>query len=393
MLLKVARIITGDGETVIEDGAILMEGAIIVGIGTFEELQKKNPGEQVREYPDGTLMPGFIDMHVHIGSAANVTDLNDFTRAYLAADYAAKAFGKGVTTIRDVGSAKNLCASMVRATQNGTLKLPRIIHTDAAICFTGGHGWQGGVEADGPWQVRAAIRDAVKRGANWIKIMSSHRSDTPEYTQEELNAAVDECHRVNKKVAVHAGTQPSIQMAIDAGFDTIEHGTWLTVDQAKQMKEKGMVWVPTIVAYTFTHQRIVKAMNSSGVSIQESFVQHHAYFRDAAACYHDNFGQLYQAGVEIVTGTDVVYPGREVTPVQAEMKFFVEYGMPVIKAIEAATLTGARTLEMADRFGEIACGKQADLQIVKGNPLKEIAAIDDICEVFYAGESVYRCQE
>jgi len=390
MLLKVARIITGDGKTVIENGAVLLEGEIIAAVGTYNELHAAHPDVEVRDYADATLMPGFIDMHVHIGSAANVTDLNDFTRAYLAADYAKKAFSKGVTTIRDVGSAKNLCASMIRASQSGILKLPRIIHTDAAICFTGGHGWQGGVEADGPWAVRAAIRDAIKRGAHWIKIMSSHRSDTPEYTQEELDAAVHECHRVGKKVAVHAGTQPSIQMAIDAGFDTIEHGTWLTPEQALQMKDKGMVWVPTIVAYTFTHQRIVKAMNTSGVSIQDSFIQHHAYFRDAAECYRDNFGKVCETGVDIVTGTDVVYPGREVTPVQAEIKFFVEYGMPVMNAIHSATQLGAKSLDMTDQLGEVAVGKKADLQIVAGNPLTDINALDDICEVFFAGKSVFR---
>ena len=106
--------------------------------------------------------------------------------------------------------------------------------------MSGGHGWTDGIEqADGPWAIRAAIRRQVRDGADWVKLLTSNRADIPEFTQEELDAAVDECHRRRIKTAVHAGLPPAIQMCIDAGFDTIEHGTFLTVPQARQMAENG----------------------------------------------------------------------------------------------------------------------------------------------------------
>ena len=393
MILAADRIITGDGKTVLEGMAIFLEGNKIAAIGSLASLRAAHPEAEVREYPNATIVPGFIDMHVHIGyvhnSAENMS-YNDYMAAYLAADYAAAAFSQGVTTMRDVSSPKNLCASLVAADKKGFIRVPRIIHTDAALCFTGGHGWESSVEVDGPWQVRSAIRDALKRGADWIKIMASHRSDTPEYTQEELDAAADEAHRVGRKLAIHAGTQPSIQMAIDAGYDTIEHGTFLTVEQALQMKAKGLVWCPTIVAYTWTNNRIERSLaENNGGLVQAAFTEHHAYFQKAAYTYRDHFEELYKTGVKIVVGTDVVYTDREVTPVAAEMQFMVQYGMPVLEAIQAATKTAAETLGLAERIGEIAVGKEADIAILAGDPVQDAKALEAVQAVFYGGQPVY----
>ena len=394
MIIRAERIITGDGVTVLDNTAIFLSEGIIQEIADLDSLKAKYPDAQVKDYPGSTLMPGFIDMHVHIGyiyGDTEMADYNDFMLAYYSADYAKAAFTQGVTTMRDVSSAKDLCFSMVRAAGKGYIDIPRIIHTDNSINFTGGHAWSHGVEVDGPWAVRAAIRDAIKRGADWIKIMSSHRSDTPEFTQEELDAAVDECHRVGRKVAVHAGTQPSIQMCIDAGFDTIEHGTWLTVEQAKQMKEKGIAWCPTIVAYTWTAERIEKAMSDSGTAVQASFTQHHKYFRNAANTYQETFKSLIETGVKVVAGTDVVYTNRPVTPIAAEMKYFIAYGMSVLQAIHSTTKLCAEVLDMDDIIGEIAVGKQADIVIVSGNPLEDVESLEKVKEVYFSGKSVYSC--
>jgi len=330
-------------------------------------------------------------MHAHVGEYSDRSDAasyNDFKIAYFAADYAKKAFSKGVTTIRDVASPKNLCASINYAAKQGFLEVPRLIFTDAGLCFTGGHGWDlaGSVEVDGPWAVRTAIRDAIKRGAQWIKILTSHRSDTPEFTQEELCAAVDECHRVGKKVAVHAGTQPSIQMCIDAGFDTIEHGTHLSVAQAEQMAAKGIVWVPTIVAYARTYEFIVQSVEN-GNSI---YLAHQDYFRAAAAAYRENFKKLYDTGVKIVTGTDLCFNNAPATPVAWEMKYMADYGMPALEVIRAASKAGAETLDIDHLIGEVVAGKQADIVVVAGNPLEDIGTVENVMEVFFGGKSVYR---
>jgi len=398
MILVADRIITGDGKTILENGAVCVLDGKIAAVGDAAGLRDKHPRMSVREYPGATIMPGLIDMHVHIGfwrSQSDARSFNDFKIAYLAADYVKKAFAKGVTTIRDVSSPKNLCASINYAAGKGYIEAPRIISTDAAICFTGGHAWAGGsIEADGPWAVRAAIRDNIKRGAQWVKIMASHRTDTPEFTREELEAAVDEAHRVGKKVAVHAGTQPSIQMCIDAGFDTIEHGTHMTIEQARQMAEKGLVWCPTIAAYTRTYEFILENMNKQDIdSTGSSFVADHDYFRDAATAYKDNFKKLYETGVKIVAGTDIIYNNSPATPIAWEMKYMAEYGMPPLEVIMAATKSGAETLSIGDITGEIAVGKQADIVVVAGNPLVDIGVMEHVTETYLAGKPVYQNSE
>ena len=395
MILSAKRIITGDGKTVLDGKAVCVVGDEIKEIGELNALKQKYPNDEVKEYSDATIMPGLIDMHVHIGFWMSHTDaatLNNFKLAYFALDYAKEAFSKGVTTIRDVSSYKDLCVSMNYAKKMGYIKIPRIFTTDNALCFTGGHAWRSATEVDGPWAVRAAIRDNIKRGAHWVKIMASHRTDTPEYTQEELNAAVDEAHRVDKKIAVHAGTQPSIQMAIDAGFDTIEHGTYLTVDQAKQMKDKGIVWCPTIAAYTRTHERIVATADNPDLDpAGRAFIEEQKYFRDAAMAYVDNFKKLYETGVKIVAGTDIVFNNAPATPMVWEMEYMAKYGMPNLEVIRASTLSGAETLDIAHMTGEIAVGKQADILVVDGNPAENISDVEKVKEVFYGGESMYKC--
>lgn len=393
MIIKADRIVTGDGSTVLDDRAIYVADGKIADIGELATLKAKYPDSYVKEYEGASMMPGLIDMHVHVGYWRGQIDAhayNDYKIAYFATDALRQAFSKGVTTVRDTGSPKNLCVSIISAVKSGFLKVPRIIPADAPLCFTGGHSHQGnGWEVNGPWEIRAAIRDLIKRGAQWIKLMQSHRSDTPEFTREELDAAVDECHRVNKKTMVHAGTQPAIQMCIDAGFDTIEHATHLTVDQARQMAEKNIVWVPTIVAYTQTYKHIMNNLNNEGSDMAtRRFIEQRAYFESAATTYKENFKKLYDTGVKIVTGTDLVYYKAPVTPVAAEMKYLVEYGMPTIEAIRSATKMAAETL-CIDGIGEIAVGKIADILVVEGNPIRDIATVENVMEVYQNGKSVY----
>lgn len=184
-------------------------------------------------------------MHVHFGyyySQPDLDNYDDYMVAYYALEQAKQSLRLGITTVRDLSCPPNLMKQLRLAGQKGYVTVPRIIHADAGICMTGGHGHQDGVEeADSPWGVRAAIRRQLRAGADWVKILTSNRGDIPEFTQEELDAAVDEAHRQGVKIAVHSGTQPSIQMCIDAGFDTIEHGTFLTEAQARRWRKRNRV--------------------------------------------------------------------------------------------------------------------------------------------------------
>lgn len=397
MILTADRVVTGDGKTVLENGAIFVENGKIGDVGPVAALRGKYAGAEVREYQGASILPGLIDMHVHNGyyqSRHDAAEYNDFKIAFLAQDYCKRAFAKGVTTMRDVSSHKNLCASINYAVKQGFIEAPRLISTDSAISMTGGHGSGASgsnVEVDGPWAIRAAIRDNIKRGAQWIKIMASHRTNTPEFTQEELDAAVHEAHRVGKKLAVHAGTQPSIQMCIDAGFDTIEHGTHMTLAQARQMKENGQVWCPTIAAYTRTYEYILESLNKTDIdAVGADFVEHHDYFRDAAMAYRDNFYTLYKTGIKIVCGTDVIFQDAPATPMDWEMRYMADYGMPVLEIIQAATKNGAETLDIGHLTGDISAGKAADILVVQGDVVADIGCVANVAEVFFGGKSVYR---
>lgn len=401
MIIVTDKIITGDDSTVLNDKAVLIDNkGIIEKIDSAEQLKTLYPDECIKEYRGGTLLPGLIDMHVHIGYYWGQSDsytYNNFMTAYFALENAHKAFAAGVTTIRDELSPQFLCTTMNRAARKGFIQIPRIIGSDMGICMTGGHAAEleeekGVKVANGPWEIRAAIREQVKNGAQWIKILTSHRTHTPEYTQEELNAAVDECHRVGKKISVHAGTQPSIQMCIDAGFDTIEHGTFMTVEQAQQMAQKGIAWDPTIVAYTYTYEYLEakKDQDTGGNIAIDAVLNDYEYFKTAAQTYRNNFKQLIATGVKVVTGTDLVLDGAPVTPVARELQYMVEYGMEPIKAIQAATANGSEVLGLSHKIGQIKEGLVADLLIVEGNPLEDIANLSNIVEVYYGGKSVYK---
>ena len=255
MILRAKYLITGDGRTCLQDQAVYLDKEGKIGwIGDAAEAAGRYPEEMVKDYGEATILPGLFDMHVHFGyyySQPDLDNYDDYMVAYYALEQAKQSLRFGITTVRDLSCPPNLMKQLRLAGQKGYVTVPRIIHADAGICMTGGHGHQDGVEeADSPWGVRAAIRRQLRAGADWVKILTSNRGDIPEFTQEELDAAVDEAHRQGVKIAVHSGTQPSIQMCIDAGFDTIEHGTFLTEVQARQMAKKGIAWTPTITGYT-----------------------------------------------------------------------------------------------------------------------------------------------
>ena len=400
MIIAAKTLITGDGCTKMRDAAVLVDsGGRICKVGYRDQLVAEFPSEELRDYGEATMLPGLIDMHVHLGywwSKPDSRNYNDHLIAYLGLHNAQRALFAGVTTVRDVGSPHLMCRKLNEAAQRGFVQVPRILHTDTGICFTGGHGWdlEGGVvECDGEAEIRKAIRKNLRDGADWIKIMSSHRSDVSEYTQTELDVAVDECHRLGRKLAVHAGTQPSIQMCIDAGIDTIEHGTYLTVEQCLQMKEKGLVWVPTIIAYTYIYEvcmeRIRNGQLSEDNAVDSAVIHELKYFENAAKAYRDNFKKLYDTGVTVVAGTDMVLDGADSTPVARELQYFVDYGITPLEAVATATGNCAAVLGLND-IGLLKDGAVADILVAVGDVSEDIKALNEVLDVYQAGKVVNR---
>ena len=394
MLLLADHVILGDGRTVLDRAGIQIDGAGRLGaVGPAEELLSRFAGEEVQDLGDASILPGLFDMHVHLGYYYSQPDrefYNDFMVACYAAKQARLALELGITTVRDLSSPHGLCKALREAGEKGFIQVPRIIHTDAGICMSGGHGHQDGIEeADGPWAVRAAVRRQVRDGADWIKILTSNREDIPEFTQEELNAAADECRRRNIKTAVHAGLQPAIQMCIDAGFDTIEHGTLMTVEQARQMAQNGQAWTPTITAYQYLWAQCKDAQAPDPADpIGARAFREQAFFQRAAEAYQNNFKALYDTGVTVLAGSDMVLYGAPPLPIHRELAYMVEYGITPLQAIQTATQNPARVLGLEEETGMLRPGLAADLLVVDGNPAQDIAALDRVRRVYLAGTPV-----
>lgn len=308
MIISTKYLITGDGKTVLTDKAVYIgEDGKIGKIAPKEELLKEFPQEEVKEYGDATLLPGLMDMHAHLAYGYSQPDSFNYGSQLImlyALQHAQSAFERGITTVRDMSSAHGVCKNLKLAEKKGFVVIPRIVHTDTGICMTGGHAWEEVEEADGPWAIRKEIRKQVRDGAEWVKILTTNRESYPELTQEELDAAVDECHRRGIKCGVHAGTNPGIQMCIDAGFDTIEHGTFMTLDHAKQMAEKGIAWTPTIMAYTYLYKLCKENIEKNGDApvsdpVMQKEMANYEFFEPAYKAYRDHFKEFYDTGVTV----------------------------------------------------------------------------------------------
>ncbi|MDD3140694.1 MAG: amidohydrolase family protein [Lachnospiraceae bacterium] len=390
------HLITGDGVTLINGAAICVDtNGKILSVGTKSAVLNNYPLEQIIDYGDATILPGLFDMHVHFGYYYSQPDLfnyDDYMLSYYALEQAKLALSLGITTVRDLSSPHNLCKQLKLAGEKGYVTVPRIFQADTGMCMTGGHGYDDGIpEVDSPWGLRKEIRSQIRDGVDWIKLLTSNRTSIPEYTQEELDAAVDECHRVGMKCAVHAGLQPALQMCIDAGFDTIEHGTFLTLEQVKQMAANGQAWVPTMTAYTvlyeFCLEKLKEGVDSSN-RIAVKAMKDMAFFEPAYHAYKDNFKSFYDTGVTIVTGSDMVLYGAPPMPINRELALMVDYGITPIQAIQTATSNPARVLGIEQETGSLKEGLVADMIVVSGNVAKDISALNNLEKVFLNGTIV-----
>lgn len=399
MIICTKYLITGDGKTVLEDKAVLTDKlGKIKKISTKEDLISNFPDEEVKDFGNATLLPGLCDMHVHLGyyfSQPDTFNYNDQLITMFSIQHAQSAFERGITSVRDMTSARKLCSTMKLAAEKGFLVLPRITHVDNGMCMTGGHGYDDDIaQVDGPWEIRKEIRRQVRDGAEWVKILTTHRSHIPEFTQEELDAAVDECHRRGIKCGVHAGTHPGIQMCIDAGFDTIEHGTFLTVEQAEQMAKNGQAWTPTIMAYTYLYEVCKETLEKykdapANDIVMQKELANYEYFEPAYKAYRDNFKKLYDTGVTVLAGTDMVMYGSPLLPIHRELQYMVEYGITPVQAIQTATENPAKVLGVSDLRGLVKEGLDADLLVVEGNLSEDITCINNVKFVALGGKKVF----
>ena len=400
-IIEAGRVVTGDGTTVIEGGAVAMDGERIAFVGTAAEAKSRFPGTTTVARKDCSVLPGLIDMHVHVGNwerrpDAKAIEGNLGHITLIALKNLQDALSVGITTIRAVGEPGGLGSALRAGFRKGLVKGPRYITCERAIGITGGHGHTGTdlyITADGPWEVRRAVRQNLMDGAQWIKAMASHRTHHCEYSQEEMDAIVDETHRFGKKCCVHAATIPAAAMAIKAGFDSIEHGAFITPELAKLAAGKGIAWVPTAYVYMKAAAYLEDLVEKSGQDPDAAQLREIAYFKESIASYRKNFLDNWRNGMTICTGTDIVFPEWHITPIAEEMATFCELGLTPLEAIRCATQNGAKVLDAADEFGTLREGLCADMLLVRGDPTKDIGAIRNVREVYRSGEPLFRAAD
>jgi imidazolonepropionase-like amidohydrolase len=373
-------LIDGRGEAPLRDASILVDAGRIeevlpCGSGTPE-------GAGFVDLSDYSVVPGLIDMHVHCDywySQPNVAEYreSDAMVACLAARNIRYSLERGITTLRDVSSGIGI--QMRRAVQMGYLPGSRIFTAVKGICMTGGHGSdisRGTREADGPEDVRKAVREQVKAGADLIKLLTSHRSETPEFRQEELDAGVDEAHRLGLRVSCHAAIMPSCKMAVLAGVDTLEHGTHLTDEVREMMAKAGTYLIPTMIAYhsmAEATRRMLSEKNSTGDYRRATLGKYAGWWLKTDEMLESQFRKAAALGLKIAVGTDIVIPEVEFAPLHTEMEMMVKFGYGEMKTICAATRVAAEALGQSQDLGTIEKGKIADFVAVEGNPLDSIS--------------------
>lgn len=372
-------LIDGQGTKPVPNAAIWVENGRVKEI--IPSGNTLPDGIDVVDLSGYTVVPGLIDMHVHIDYWHSQPNVAEFAEgeglvAALAARNIRSTLEKGITTVRDLSSSYAL--QMRRAVELGFIPGSRIFSCGNGICMTGGHGHDtaGVIQADGSEEIRKAIRQQVRAGADLIKILTSHRTETPEYRQEELDAAVDEAHRLGYRVACHAAIMPAAKMAVLAGVDTIEHGTHLTDEVRELMAERGTYLIPTMIAY---HSMGVAARSAltdplnSGDYRRTQLAKHGEWWIKTDEMLESQFRKAIASGIKIAAGTDIVIPDVEFACLHTELEMMVKFGYSEMNTICAATRVAAEALGKSHLLGTVVKGKYADFVAVEGNPLENIA--------------------
>ncbi|MBV8365987.1 MAG: amidohydrolase family protein [Candidatus Eremiobacteraeota bacterium] len=354
---------------------MLVEEGKIVAVGPRATIERAGKRAIVIDAP-GTIMPGMINLHAHLDSQCGPDFLtqalliSEANAVMVCVDSARRTLLAGVTTVRDLGTKYAAAIAVRDAVAAGWVPGPRILSAGQLVCMTGGHGWFIADEADGPDGMRKKVRKNLKRGADCIKVIATGGVLSPgvevgsaQLDPDELETAVREAHKADKRVAAHAIGNQGIKNALRAGVDTIEHGCYLDDEAIKLFKKTGATWVPTLCAPHFLHEHLAEVPAYVRRKTEQVYDAHRASFRLAL-----------RAGVKIAAGTDAGTPFNNHEFFATELSLMAALGMSSEEALEAATAEAARAAGLERETGTVEAGKSADLIAVDGDPRKDITA-------------------
>jgi imidazolonepropionase-like amidohydrolase len=400
-VLKAARIFDGTSDRAVKNGMVIIEGSTIKAVGAGLAVPA---GAEVIDLGDSTVLPGLIDCHTHVSFELGDNFAQDTLarlresvpeQAIRASANVRKTLMAGFTTVRDVGSGDYVDVALRNSIAAGVIPGPRMLVAVHALGARGGHcddggfpymlfGRESGIEdgiAAGADQFRDAVRFQVKYGADVIKVCATggvlsltDEVDTPQVTQDEMNAIVDEAHRLHKKVAVHAHGAEGAKVAIRADADSIEHGSFLDDEGLRMMVARGTYLVPTLLAGEYVTGRAAERHFPPEIE---------AKAKAAIAVRSKMFKRALALGVKIAFGTDSAVSPHGLNA--QEFKLMVDHGMAPAAALRAATQNAADLLGLSKTIGTLEPGKQADVIAVSGDPLANIQLMETVRFVMKGG--------
>jgi imidazolonepropionase-like amidohydrolase len=399
-LIHAGRLIDGVSDTPRERVTVVVDGDRIRSID--EGFAAAGAGDEVIDLSGATVLPGLMDMHVHLTSEhsrqseIDAIKKSEADRAYDSVVFAERTLLAGFTTVRNLGDSFNISIALRRAIAEGKVKGPRVFTSGRSIGTRGGHA--DATNSFGPFlgsddprlntvcnsadSCREAVRKRYQDGADSIKItatggvLSIAKSGTaPQFTEEELKAVITTAHDYGMKVAAHAHGTEGIKRAVRAGIDSIEHGTLLDGEIMQLMKEKGTYLVPTISAGRWVADKAQDPTYFPAVVRPKAL--------ELGPVIQKTFEKAWKAGVPIMFGTDcgVCAHGTNAK----EFGYMTEAGMPIMEAIRSATIVPARYLGIDDKLGSLEAGKIADIIAVPGNPIADVHVLERVNFVMKEG--------
>lgn len=395
-------IIHADGVVTSADAAPMGRATVTVTdgriVGIAEGWQAGPAGAEVVRLEGKTLVPGLIDLHVHLtgdpgGDFWSRTVEPDEWGVVVGAKNARVTALAGFTTVREAGSAQHTAYALRRGTAEGVIPGPRIVAAGPPLAIVGGHGDVSGFRPEinailasgyactGAVECAEKVRRASQNGADTIKITATGgvlsqqgRGLEAHFTDAEMKAIADTAHSLGLKVMAHAHGARGIEAASRAGIDTIEHATYIDEAAAREMRQNGTVLVPTLMAFRGVTERLGKGIYTPVVE---------GKIRAVAETAKVFMGKAYRWGVPIAFGTDagVFQHGRNAQ----EFAMMREQGMSDSEALASATTVAAKVLEMENEIGRIAVGYSADIIAVEGNPLDDVRVLENVDWVMVRG--------
>lgn len=398
-LIHCGTLIDGKSAEAQSQVTLVVEGNKITAVE--KGFSKPGKTDKVIDLSKKTVMPGFIDMHVHLEGETNKDQalqrftLNKADLAFRSTVYARRTLMAGFTTVRDLGGS-GVNISLRNAINGGLVVGPRIYTAGKTIATTGGHGdptngYRDDMMGDpgpkegvinSPEEARQAVRQRYKDGSDMIKITATggvlsiaKDGSGPQFTDEELAAIIETAKDYGMHTAAHAHGDEGMRRAVQAGITTIEHGTKMSEETMDLMIKKGTYFVPTITAGKFVAEKAKEPGYYHPLVVPKAL--------EIGPQIQNTFAKAYKRGVKIAFGTDAgVFPHGENA---REFGYMVEAGMPAMEAIQSATIVAATVLGAADKIGSLETGKLADIVAVDDNPLKNIRTLEKVTFVMKDG--------